>query len=79
LAVDPEVLLLDEPTAALDGLNAALIADLARDHVAGGGTVVPAGHDLAIVRSLADRALVLDGGHLIAAGDPGGIDYLDAG
>src|SRR5262249_35250084 len=32
LALEPEVLVLDEPTAALDGVNVAVITDLARDH-----------------------------------------------
>ena len=79
LAVEPEVLLLDEPTSALDGLTAALIADLARDHVAGGGTVVLVSHDLAVVRRVAHHVLVLDHGRLVASGPPTEIDYLEAG
>jgi putative ABC transport system ATP-binding protein len=78
LAVEPEVLLLDEPTSALDGLKASLIVDLARDHVAAGGTVVLVSHDLGVVRSLADQVLVLERGRLIGAGSPGEIDYLEA-
>lgn len=79
LAVEPEALLLDEPTSALDGPNAALIAELARDHVTAGGTVVLASHNLAIIRSIADWVLVLHAGHLVIAGRPGEIDYLEAG
>jgi putative ABC transport system ATP-binding protein len=79
LAVEPEVLLLDEPTSALDGLTAALIADLARDHVAGGGTVVLVSHDLAVVRRVAHHVLVLDHGHLVASGPPTEVDYLEVG
>jgi putative ABC transport system ATP-binding protein len=78
LAVEPEVLLLDEPTSALDGPNAALITELARDHVTSGGTVVLASHDLAVVRSVADWVLVLDGGRLLVTGRPGEVDYLQA-
>jgi putative ABC transport system ATP-binding protein len=77
LAVEPEVLLLDEPTSALDGLTAALIADLARDHVAGGGTVVLVSHNLAVVRRVAHHVLVLNHGRMIAAGPPREIDYLE--
>jgi putative ABC transport system ATP-binding protein len=73
------VLLLDEPTSALDGPHAALITKLGRDHVTAGGTVVLASHNLAIVRSIADWVLVLHGGHLVVAGHPGEIDYLEAG
>jgi putative ABC transport system ATP-binding protein len=79
LAVEPEVLLLDEPTSALDGLNASLIGDLARDHVAAGGTVVLVSHDLTVVHHVADRVLALDRGRLVAAGTPDEIDYLEAG
>ncbi|MGH3574171.1 MAG: hypothetical protein ACRDUW_20510, partial [Pseudonocardiaceae bacterium] len=78
LAVEPEGLLLDEPTSALDGPNAALITELARDHVTAGGTVVLASHNLAVVGSVADWVLVLDGGRLLVAGRPGEIDYLEA-
>lgn len=78
LAVEPEVLLLDEPTSALDGVNATLIAELARAHVAAGGTVVLVSHDLAVVRAVAGRVLVLDHGRLVAAGRPDEIDYLEA-
>jgi putative ABC transport system ATP-binding protein len=79
LAVEPEVLLLDEPTSALDGLTAVFIADLARDYVAGGGTVVLVSHDLSVVRRVAHHVLVLDGGHLAASGPPSEIGYLEAG
>ena len=78
LAVKPEVLLLDEPTSALDGLTAGLIADLARDHVAGGGTVVLVSHNLDVVRRVAHHVLVLNSGRLTAAGPPQEIDYLEA-
>jgi putative ABC transport system ATP-binding protein len=79
LAVEPEVVLLDEPTSALDGLTSALIADLAGDHVAGGGTVVLVSHDLNVVRRAAHHVLVLHDGQLIASGPPREIDYLEAG
>jgi putative ABC transport system ATP-binding protein len=75
LAVNPEVLVLDEPTSALDESNAAVIVDLALDHVAGGGTVVLVSHDLNVVRGVADQVLVLDRGSLVAAGHPREIDW----
>jgi putative ABC transport system ATP-binding protein len=79
LAVEPEVLLLDEPTSALDGVNVALIAELARGHVASGGTVVLVSHDLAVVRTLAERVVVLDHGRITGRGRPEEIEYLEAG
>ena len=63
----------------MDGLTAALITDLVRDHVAGGGTVVLVSHDLAVVRRVAHQMLVLDHGRLVASGPPDQIDYLEAG
>ena len=78
LAVEPAVLLLDEPTSALDGVSTSVIADLARDHVAGGGTVVIVSHDLAVVRGTAARVLVLEGGRLVEDGRPDAIGYLEA-
>ena len=79
LAVEPDVLLLDEPTSALDGVNATLVAELARRHVTDGGTVVLVSHDLAVVRAVAERVLVMDGGRLVATGHPNETDYLEAG
>ncbi|GLY64759.1 ABC transporter ATP-binding protein [Amycolatopsis taiwanensis] len=79
LAVEPEILLLDEPTSALDGVTVSFVARLARGHVADGGTVVLVSHDLAVVRSIAERVLVLDTGQLVAAGRPEDVDYLEAG
>jgi putative ABC transport system ATP-binding protein len=79
LALDPDVLLLDEPTSALDGDSTAVIAGLARDHLADGGTVVLVSHDLSVVRDLAAHVLVLDNGHLAATGHPREIDYLETG
>jgi tungstate transport system ATP-binding protein len=62
LAFDPEVLLLDEPTANLDPRNVALIEQLIRDQKARGATIVLATHHVFQARRLADRtAFLLDG------------------
>jgi len=79
LAVEPEVLLLDEPTSALDGVNATIVTEVARAHVAAGGTVVLVSHDFAVVHGVADVVLVLDSGRLVAQGRPDEIEYLEAG
>jgi ABC-type polar amino acid transport system ATPase subunit len=65
LAVDPSVLLMDEPTASLDpGRRNDLAATLTL--LAGEGrTVVVATHDVDFVRSCAPRAVVLDGGRIV--------------
>jgi len=62
LAFDPEVLLLDEPTANLDPSNVRLIEALIREQKARGVTVVLATHQIFQARRLSDRtALLLEG------------------
>ncbi|QCJ45766.1 ATP-binding cassette domain-containing protein [Haloprofundus sp. MHR1] len=62
LAVDPDVLLLDEPTSNLDPRNTAVIEDAVREAKARGIGVALATHDMAQARRVADKtAVVLDG------------------
>ncbi len=62
LAVDPHVLLMDEPTASLDPARRAELRDLLRDLVAQGRTLVVATHDEEFARACAARILrVADG------------------
>jgi putative ABC transport system ATP-binding protein len=69
LAVDPRVLLLDEPTTALDGVSASLVEDVVQDFVTAGGTVVMASHDASLVVRVAQHVLLLDRGRLMATGE----------
>ncbi|MCU0307209.1 MAG: phosphate ABC transporter ATP-binding protein [Thermoleophilia bacterium] len=62
LMAGPEALLMDEPTASLDPAATAGLERLARDLAASGIPVVWVTHDLAQVRRIADRVLVLIGG-----------------
>lgn len=68
LALDPEVLLLDEPTAALDAVSAAAIDEAVRALVARGGTVVLVTHNTAQVQRVAHRVIRLEHGRVIAGG-----------
>jgi tungstate transport system ATP-binding protein len=62
LAFDPEVLLLDEPTANLDPYNVRIIEELIRDQKARGVTIVLATHQVFQARRVSDRtALLLEG------------------
>jgi len=71
LAQEPEVLLLDEPTAHLDLKYQLEIMELVRTLVDGEGlTVVAAIHDLNWAARYADRVAVLSEGHLVACGHP---------
>ena len=65
LAFDPEVLLLDEPTANLDPRNVRLVEDLIRERQAQGVTVVLATHQIFQARRLAHRAALLLDGQII--------------
>jgi ABC-type sugar transport system ATPase subunit len=66
LAAEPRVLLLDEPTAALDALGAAAVLRLARAQAAAGGAAVVVSHRLDEVLATCDRVTVLRDGRVVA-------------
>jgi len=71
IAIQPEVLLLDEPTANLDPISASKIEELIagiikRDAI----TVIMATHDMLQGQRLADRISVLVDGAILQTGDP---------
>jgi molybdate transport system ATP-binding protein len=69
LAVQPRLLLLDEPLAALDGvLRETLRQELLQVHARWGITVLLVTHDLADVFALGQRVLVYDSGRIIQQG-----------
>jgi branched-chain amino acid transport system permease protein len=70
LALEPDLLLLDEPMAGLSGGERRELARLLRRLRAGGMAVVLVEHDVEAVLALADRVAVLDDGRLIALGTP---------
>lgn len=71
LAMDPEILFVDEPSSGLDPITAAgldrLILDL-RDTL--GMTIIVVTHELDSAFRIADRLVVMDRGHLLAVGSP---------
>lgn len=76
LAGDPDLLVLDEPTAALDVAARRAFWDRVRASAAEGRTVLFATHRLEEAEAVADRVLVLVGGRLVADGTP---DQLKSG
>jgi cobalt/nickel transport system ATP-binding protein len=70
LVLDPEVLLLDEPTSTLDPRSQSQIVDLIQQWKGTAKTVVTATHQLEIVEDIADRVFVLEAGGVIATGTP---------
>jgi ABC-2 type transport system ATP-binding protein len=67
---EPELLILDEPTAGLDVETRDEFHALMAELKAGGTTILLATHDMAEAEKLADRALVIVGGRLAAEGSP---------
>ncbi len=67
LAVEPDVLLLDEPAANLDPANVALVERLVRDEQARSTTIVLVTHNAFEARRLAHRTALLIGGRLVEA------------
>lgn len=70
LILAPEVLLLDEPTAALDPESQGEVIRFLIEARGSGQTIVTATHDLDIVEDIADYAFVLADGRLVAEGRP---------
>jgi cobalt/nickel transport system ATP-binding protein len=68
LILNPDVLLLDEPTAGLDPQSASELIDYLVKCQGSGRTVITATHDLDIVEDIADRCFVLQSGRLAASG-----------
>ncbi len=61
LAMQPEILILDEPTANLDPAQEQIFLELLKNFH---GTLILISHDLIFLYELCDRALVLDRGHV---------------
>ncbi len=70
LAMDPEALLLDEPTSALDPERKAEVVGVLRDLAKQGATMIIVTHEPAVVREIADHAICLRDGKVVAAGSP---------
>jgi ABC-type polar amino acid transport system ATPase subunit len=68
VATDPEVLLLDEITSALDPMLVGEVLALVRDLAAEGATILMATHEMAFARDVAHRVMFLDGGTIVEQG-----------
>ncbi len=67
---DPEVLLLDEPTAGLDPESSRNVLELIRELAGRGHTIVLCTHLLHEAEGIADRVVLLNNGHAQATGAP---------
>ncbi|MBO5577672.1 MAG: energy-coupling factor transporter ATPase [Bacilli bacterium] len=70
IAIDPEVLILDEPTAGLDPLGSKIILDLIVNLNKNGKTIIIVTHDMGIVLNHADHVIVINEGNIAFEGSP---------
>jgi polar amino acid transport system ATP-binding protein len=71
LMMHPEVLLLDEITAALDPEMVREVLDVVINLAKEGRTMVIVTHELSFARAVADRMIFIDGGKIVEEGAPG--------
>jgi phospholipid/cholesterol/gamma-HCH transport system ATP-binding protein len=70
LAMEPEVVLFDEPDSGLDPVRTALLSDLIRElHRVNGGTYIVVTHNIGVARLLADFIAVLWKGRVVQGDD----------
>ncbi len=74
LAHEPTVLVLDEPTNALDPRGVLVVRQVLRDAAASGAGVLVSSHHLDEVARVADRITVMHRGAVVGQLDPGGVD-----
>ena len=70
LATNPELLLLDEITAALDPVLVGEVLDLVREIKEAGSTILMATHEISFARQAADRVVFLRHGQIVEQGPP---------
>lgn len=70
ILTDPELLLLDEITSALDPQLVGEVLDLVRELKDGGSTMLMATHEMSFAREVADRIVFMQGGRIVEQGAP---------
>lgn len=70
LAMDPEVILFDEVTSALDPELVKEVLDVISDLAKDGMTMILVTHEMGFAREVANRLVFMDGGVIVEDGDP---------
>ena len=70
LALQPEILLLDEVTSALDPERVGEVLDTIRRLTGEGITMLLVSHEMAFVREVSTRIVMMDGGYVVESGPP---------
>jgi ABC-type polar amino acid transport system ATPase subunit len=73
LAMDPEVMLFDEVTSALDPELVKEVLDAIRELAEEGMTMIVVTHELGFAREVADRVIFMDGGVIVEEGKPAAV------
>ncbi|MBN1641772.1 MAG: ATP-binding cassette domain-containing protein [Anaerolineae bacterium] len=79
IAHGPELLIIDEPFASLDPVNARLVTDLIRQLAQDGTTILMSTHQMHQVEELCDRIVLINEGRNVLYGDLDGIRRRYAG
>lgn len=69
LSMEQRLIILDEPTGWLDQGQAVIAKEAIRGRLASGTAMIMVTHDLQLVAEMADRVVILYGGHIVADGD----------
>nr|WP_208107955.1 amino acid ABC transporter ATP-binding protein [Leucobacter luti] len=70
MAMEPNVMLFDEPTSALDPELVGEVLAVIKRITATGTTMMIVTHEMQFARDIADRIIVMDGGHIVEQGPP---------
>jgi len=68
--MEPEVMLFDEPTSAIDPEMTKEVLDVIRELAYGGMTMMIATHEMGFARDVAHRVIFLDQGQIVEEGNP---------
>ena len=71
LCMEPDIMLFDEPSSALDPDMVGVVLQVMKDLAADGMTMVIVTHEMGFAREVADRIIFMDGGYIIEEGAPG--------
>ncbi|WP_407453833.1 energy-coupling factor ABC transporter ATP-binding protein, partial [Methanobrevibacter sp.] len=69
IAMRPEIMILDEPTAGLDPEGVDKVLDILNDLNKDGMSIVISSHDIEMVNGFAEKIFVLNEGEILASGD----------
>jgi polar amino acid transport system ATP-binding protein/general L-amino acid transport system ATP-binding protein len=70
LAMEPRVMLFDEPTSSLDPEMVGEVLEVMKDLADSGVTMIVVTHEMGFARQVADRVVFMDAGKIVEAGTP---------